>query len=31
VNGAAFGQAPVEGQVVTLEGWTAVILTAHPT
>jgi oligo-1,6-glucosidase len=31
VEGAAFGQAPVEGQVVTLEGWTAVILTAHPT
>jgi oligo-1,6-glucosidase len=31
VKGAAFGQAPVEGQVVTLEGWTAVILTVHPT
>lgn len=31
VEGAAFGEAPVEGQVVTLDGWAAVILAVHPT
>ena len=31
VTGAAFGTAEVEGQTVTLAGWTSVILTAGPT
>jgi oligo-1,6-glucosidase len=29
VEGAAFGTAEVEGQVVTLAGWTSVILTVR--
>jgi oligo-1,6-glucosidase len=31
VEGPAFGEAPLEGQVVTLEGWTAVILKVRTT